>query len=935
MRIQLRAQLLLMAETVWLELLGPLRSRLSGRDHRGKRGSLRWLEAIIAEEGGRAGTVRNILYKDLGSVEEKERLYALFKRLYAEVGLEPPPRPGDLHLAAAKRLLGRDKRIIFARFNRSLGEGETPQLVVVGPPATGKSVLLEQLRLAHPEHLFANLARDLAPPLLALAEVLGVASELQRHVAQLSPAHPYAVQAQAQRDLRELFIAPLNRLGRPLFLRAEKEAALSGLALRDASGATCELSAWLEPLLVRLTIPYVVACSSAPPRLPHARLRPPSRQDARSYLRERLPEAAPETLENLLNRAGRNYGELSRLALLELVRQGGGNESELHRDPRLGPLLAALAALSPESDPELPVELLETVLGKRLAALSQAERALLEQRGPLLRPAIRALLPPDANAEAIHRRALEYFRGTGHPFRIVYHAKAAGAWDTLCAALAEDPSRLALLPGLWEEAQGWPLELRERLAVVVVRYRSVLGDYGHPEARAALELLSAAPDETLSAWARVKMCEALIDEGDFEGAAEVIVALERLTDEVRAEGFLVEAALKRWRGDYDGAEALVERALELSIPPVLADRARLWQGLVAKDAGRFDEALASLRAVRHLPLLMGRARYQEGDILLRLGVPEEGEACIREALAHLREMATAEEQARVRSRLATALQHLGRHREAALHFRRALRTAPDPFTRARIASEAAFFEAVRGRPWEAVRLAGEAERFFRGTELRPEEAAYRRRRTRYRLAVAYWVWETGEPFCSPLRGGRSSAQAVRLLEPLICEVEPLADEADRYASLFLDATRLLALMSPPQAAWRRLEAVRALPSAHLCHQLGLCRAETRLRLGDAQGAAAELVLLRHLPPDPGLRAWKAIIEAELALLLGQDALATEVIAEACALPAPFRAQLGRRWGQVLLERGRADLAAVWLIDPDPLALPEALGLEFERAEGGT
>ncbi len=29
----------------------------------------------MAERGGRAGTVRNILYKDLGSPEEKERLY--------------------------------------------------------------------------------------------------------------------------------------------------------------------------------------------------------------------------------------------------------------------------------------------------------------------------------------------------------------------------------------------------------------------------------------------------------------------------------------------------------------------------------------------------------------------------------------------------------------------------------------------------------------------------------------------------------------------------------------------------------------------------------------------------------------------------------------------------------------------------------------------
>jgi hypothetical protein len=52
------------APTIWLRYLEDLRPHLRGRDHRGKKGSLRWLEALVAERGGRAGTVRNILYKD-------------------------------------------------------------------------------------------------------------------------------------------------------------------------------------------------------------------------------------------------------------------------------------------------------------------------------------------------------------------------------------------------------------------------------------------------------------------------------------------------------------------------------------------------------------------------------------------------------------------------------------------------------------------------------------------------------------------------------------------------------------------------------------------------------------------------------------------------------------------------------------------------------
>ena len=48
------------AATPWLRYLEELRPHLQGRDHRGRKGSLRWLEALMAERGGRAGTVRNL-----------------------------------------------------------------------------------------------------------------------------------------------------------------------------------------------------------------------------------------------------------------------------------------------------------------------------------------------------------------------------------------------------------------------------------------------------------------------------------------------------------------------------------------------------------------------------------------------------------------------------------------------------------------------------------------------------------------------------------------------------------------------------------------------------------------------------------------------------------------------------------------------------------
>ena len=197
--------------------------------------------------------------------------------------------------------------------------------------------------------------------------------------------------------------------------------------------------------------------------------------------------------------------------------------------------------------------------------------------------------------------------------------------------------------------------------------------------------------------------------------------LPPLNDEAQAEAYLVQAALSRWRGAYEEAETSVRSALALEVPPLLKDRVRLWHGLVAKDAGRFEEALASLAQVTHNPLLTGRARYQEGELLTRLGQPEAGTQRIELALKLL-QGAPQEERARVRARLAGALRKLGRDEEAHTQFAQALAGAPDAFSRARIASEWAMLEVSRARAWEALRLASEAQRVFSAASHRPEEA---------------------------------------------------------------------------------------------------------------------------------------------------------------------------------------------------------------------
>lgn len=920
-----------MTTTLWLELLEPLREKLKSRDHRGKKASLRWLEAVMTEQGGRAGTVRNILYKDLGSRSEKQRMFDIFCMLYREADLAEPKRPEDLRNADAKRLLGRDKRLIYARFSRDLQQGAKPQMVVVGQPSTGKGILLEQLREAHQEHLFVNLAGDFALALHGLARELAISEPFQQQFALMSPSHPYALQAQQQTDILQLLLKALNSQTKLLFIRAEEKALLGGLSLRNKQGQEVGLSAWLEPFVKELSIPYLMACASAPASLPYKMLRAPSRQEARNYLRQRLPDSPLESLEIILNKAGRNYGELSRLALLELCLAGEGSERQLLTDSQLGPLLTVLAVLSPEAEPEIPQSLLEQVLGKRLTQLSQAEQALIEAVGEAkVRPSSRSLLPKQVKAVQIHKQALEFYREQNNSSKLLYHAQGAGAFGIMVEALQQNPAHLGLLPGLWQASQAWSATEREELALVVVKYRSVLGDYAHPECKEALGVLEKSSDELLSAWAKVKIAEALIDEGKYQDAKDWVNTLPTVTGDAAAEALLLKGAIARWQGNYDQAQQYVEAALELSIPPVLSDRAKLWQGLVAKDAGHFEQALESLQAVSHLPLLMGRARYQEGDILLRSGHSKRGVACFREALNHLREHATLEEKARVRARLGIGLKRLGDYGRAAIHFKRALYEAPDAFSHSRIASEAALFEATRARPHEALKLAAEAESFFRTTTERPEEASYRHRRTLYRIAVSYWVLETGEAFRAPFGAGNASKQALSILQTVLPALKGLALEADRYASLYLDSLVLMAFMQEADLAWVYLESVKDLPHSYLQQQLSLAKANVLLRLHKPEQAEAELNAIQDLPPDPGLNVSNAFLEAWLKLELGEEDQAKAVIEKALSLPAVFRHQLGRRWGQLLQALARPDLANIWLKDCNPFALPEALAMQFEN-----
>ncbi|MBO1436736.1 tetratricopeptide repeat protein [Meiothermus sp. CFH 77666] len=909
--------------TLWQTYLENLRPHLSGRDHRGKKGSLRWLEAAVAERGGRAGTVRNILYKDLGSPEEKLRLFEVIGDLYTESGLEAPSLPSELALESARRALGRDKRRLFRRFVRALEQGDKPQMVVVGGAATGKGVLLAAVERAVPNCLMVNLGGELAQHLHPLAEKLDI--ELEGIFSQLSPTQPYALQAALQDELRNEIAKALNAFGKPLLLRAEKEGQIGGLSLRDAQGNPVGLAAWVEPLLRRLTIPFLAGLSEPPPNLAWSPLSAPSRAEARRYVKDRLPDLPPERVEALVNQAGRNFAELSRLVLLEAA-QTHGSTPNLAQDTTLRPILHALAVLSPEADPGIPVALLEKALNKGLEHLSQAERALLAPMGEgKVRPALRTLLPivPEKEARKLHALALDFFKGD--LFRLLHHARGAHRLDKLLELLSQDPSRLSLLPTLWAESQHWPGPEREKLAMAVVRYRAVLGQYAHPEALEALELLFRSADPATQSWARVKAAEARVDAGDFPAALELLPPPETLSGDVGAEGLLVWAAVERWQGDYAQAEAYVQQALSMPIQPFLADRVRLWQGLVAKDAGRFEEALEALRQVSHDPLLVGRARYQSGDLLLRTGRVYEAEAQMRQGLQALESSgAPPEEVARVRARFGTALRRIGNFEEAEKYLYQSIREASDGFIRARAMSEASVLELVRGRPLEALNLLAEAESYLREVRERPEEAHYRHRRTLYRIAVAYWVRASGLPYLPPYVGGQKAPESEKILRELREELLSKKLPGDRYIALAIDVALKLSLLMPPDQAEAMMQGCLQQSDPYFQAQARLGYAETLARQEKWAEALAQVVQIGDLQ-DPGVQSWKLGLETQALLGLGQEEAAWKKLQSCMGLPAPYRAQLGRVLGKIW----PAEALQARLGNRSPLALEDVLALRLQ------
>lgn len=945
-------------------MLADLRAHLPAvrEPGRGVRGSLRWLEAEMAARGANPTSVRNIIYRDVGTPVDKAVLRAIFADLAREAGRPlpeetvpasplPTPLPDELEL------LGRSKKRAYKQFLAGVRAGRVPRLIVTGRAGAGKTVLLDHL-----ERALVGTGRE-----VRRLNLTGDAAD----VLALAPAGTsYAERAQAQADAaRRALLAPPE----VLLARVTADLNFAGEPPRSPAGTPVSPAAWAAEHLLRRAPPGVAVllaledATGLPEGMAEViELRPPTPAEARAYLMARLG-VTRERADALVRETGRH---LDRLRLLAGDGPDAAAPERLLADPDVRRLAAALAALQPGGT--VPDLTLAAALGSSVAALPPHARALLvgSDAGWTPTPALQAALarvPPPERDAALRRLLAAPPMPALAPARLAAFA-VLGEWSALVTHLAAHPDDARHLPPLWPRIRtGARGETREVLARAVAAHHAGRGEYDEPQARDALFTLLESPHPAARGWARVKLAESSVDAGNFEAATaqlahpELAAALagppDAWTVAAQADALLVQAALARWRGDLDAATRAVTDPRTAHGGP----RAHLWRGLIAKDAGRWAEALRHLHLVpESSPLLSARALYQEGDLRLRLGQPQAALHALTEAAARLEAAGgSAEERARALTRAATALRRLGRPAEGRASLQRALDLLPaaggwsgwgDGVLRARLLSEGVPILLALGQPDAALADATRALHLLARPGPRRPEAEYRTRRTHYRVALAYLTRGLGLPYLQPFAGARRDhpdlAHARALLDMHLAR-PPARSDREEVLAFDLHLSRALADPDPRVALEYTSRALAMTDHPYAEAQARALSAEALLRAGQDSAALAEInrahVLIRRVQAglpgtfdaDPGLSAQLLALEARATILDGERTL--RWLRDALTDPAlaPFRPGIWREAGRALEQRHPRPEAVLRALHPrweaGTLRVRDALGL-LEEAE---
>lgn len=953
-------------EVDWKILLSDLRAHLPPTGQAGlQRGSLRWLEHEMGRRGGNPAALRNIIYRDIGTPADKVVLSGILGDLARELGrtldlpqIAPPPQLPD-----EVELLGRSKKRIYKQFLAGVRAGRAPRLVISGRKGSGKTVLLNHIAQALETGGTVGLGA-------AAVTRLNLTGDLfQQRPAPETLGRSYAaLAAQQQQWIRER----LPSAG-VLLVRVTADLNFGGSPPRLPDGSPVSSAAWAAQLLslVPAEVPLLLALEDPAGWAADApaitELRPPTPSEARAYLIQKLG-VTRQVAEQLLRETGRNLDRLTLLA------GAGGSAGQMLSDPEVLRLAAAMAALGRTGvEAPHPGAALEVVLGQTLTTLPLHARAqLLGEAGAgwTANATLARLLPAVPPAEvhsALQRLAVA--SAVERPL-VPYHLAALvelREWGKLTRHLERAVDDNRFLPDLWPRirAAAPPLE-RETLAREVVNHHAGRGEYDAPMARDALFCLLESGRDPVRAWARVKLAESSLDNGNFAASEEQlrhhevqhILHLGGGADAwslaAQADALLVQAALARWQGNME----LATRAA--SDPRIVQSgpRVQLWRGLIAKDAGHWPEAMTHLQAVPDTsPLLAARARYQEGDLRLRLGQPQAALSALLDAAMRLEEAGgTAEERARILARAATAQRRLGHPGRALDLSREAMDLIPpgdrrqDAVLRARLLSERLPILLALGQPDAALPVAAQALALLQGGGPRRAEAEYRARRTHYRVALAYLTRGLGLPYQQPLSGPAADNADLRFARQQLDELLTRPpDQTDREQVLTFDMrlSRALAEPGPERALEHASRALDMTDHPYAEAQARAIRADALARAGKSDAALAEInrahSLLRRvqvgLPgthaADPALHAHLLALEARLHLHEGLTNLLWLRSALSEDALQPFRAGVWREVGLSL--EGQPEAArllqelhshAQWL----PMRLRDALPLLEAPAE---
>lgn len=658
-------------------------------------------------------------------------------------------------------------------------------------------------------------------------------SRMAARLVRVGTAGAFAVQADAQAEVaREILDAAKGFQGRQVLL-LHLSRALAGqetlgqvpLRLNDPDVPRVPAAEWLwvslvEPLsrLPRTTM--LVSLAELPLRARDrmggiasvVRLNPPTLAEARRFVRARLPDAEATRVEEIVQLAGRSFEELRTFTLLVGVREHD-DEAAAPREDAVAQLtallergedalrhfLAVVAVLSVPESPEFGRDELDHLLGHRRDQGGHYAHAFLDAvpgRDDRLRCsslelalALRARLArvDAATYRDLHWRAAQHLAAATHAAphgevanRYLALLLEARAWTAFTDWMRVHGVSHALVGRLWRLARSELPAGRdlERVAQQVATHYVQLGTYRHPDVREALTVLAAASSPSLRAWATLRRAEGFALGGHHD-QAEALLATLPTTDQPRlaADAAIARAGVARWRGRRAEAARLVfdeaPRHLQTASPGIETDavhvKAALWAGLLAKDRGDFDAALASFDALpRTRDLDAARVAFQRGDVFMRLGHFDRALQALDEAvgLASGSE-ALASERTRYLARRGTIHRRRGDLPAAEADFAAARSildgAVGDPygrqhaggaleldFWRARLDDEAGLLLLAEGNFDQAVLTFDRAlVRFGRYAAAHGVDASYRVLRSTLRLAIAYACRSLRQPFRRP------------------------------------------------------------------------------------------------------------------------------------------------------------------------------------------